>query len=95
MVELGFGGDEAMTCEGCGTELPAFLDECPYCAEKDAEGDDTLPCPECGAEISDLAEQCPSCGAWVTTKVPRKGLSFLTVMAIIMTLLMLLVFAVF
>lgn len=71
VVELGFGEDGPVICEGCGTELPPFLDGCPYC-DGDDEGDDTLPCPACGAEISDLSEQCAVCGAWITPRVPGR-----------------------
>lgn len=72
MVEMGFGGDDAVVCEGCGVELPAFLDECPYCSGDD-EDDQTLPCPDCGAQIFELSEQCPVCGAWVSMRVSKKS----------------------
>ncbi|MEE9390893.1 MAG: hypothetical protein V3W41_00130 [Planctomycetota bacterium] len=75
MVNLSFD-DEAdnITCEGCGSEIPAFLDGCPYCDDESGEGD-TLPCPSCGAEIYDTSEKCAICGAWVTMGHPKRSSS--------------------
>ncbi|MCB9832804.1 MAG: hypothetical protein H6807_10040 [Planctomycetes bacterium] len=87
MVNLGFGGNESVRCEGCGTEIPAFLDACPYCQGED-EGDETLPCPSCGAEIHEDSQQCPVCDDWVRVTVPRSRARFSTgVIALVLTLL--------
>ena len=79
MVDVHFdGSDEPIVCEGCGTELPAFLDACPYCSKTDEyESDDDdggtdAPCPSCGALIYDDSERCAICGAWVSMRVPSQ-----------------------
>ncbi len=75
MVDVQFdnSGDDTLICEGCGTELPAFLDECPYCAddgEYEPESSGTeAPCPSCGALIYDDSERCAICGEWVSMRL--------------------------
>ncbi|HGY91185.1 MAG TPA: hypothetical protein ENK43_08450 [Planctomycetes bacterium] len=68
-IEFDPDGEGPILCEGCGTELPAFLDHCPYCDDEDS---DQLPCPECGAMIHEDSEQCPRCKAWVTMRQGRR-----------------------
>ena len=69
MVDIGFDDNaDSFLCEGCGAELPAFLDDCPYCSHAD-DDDQTSACPSCGAEIYDDAQRCSQCGDWVTVKV--------------------------
>ncbi|MCA9319133.1 MAG: hypothetical protein KDB53_00290 [Planctomycetes bacterium] len=71
MVDLQFDEDGgSVSCEGCGTEIPAFLEGCPYCED---EGDDTLPCPSCGQDVHEDSQQCPHCGAYVTMRVGSKS----------------------
>ena len=70
MVGVEFDENENMTCEGCGAELPAFLDGCPYCDEELAE--ETMPCPHCGGQIHEDSQQCPICGDYVSMKLVGK-----------------------
>lgn len=91
MVELNLGGDDdAIVCEGCGAELPAFLDGCPYCDDgEEAPEETTLPCPECGVEIHEDSERCPVCGAWVVMGSRRGGRGARWVVALLILLLLL------
>ncbi|MEZ6196440.1 MAG: hypothetical protein R3F20_12045 [Planctomycetota bacterium] len=88
-----FDPDEPVRCEGCGEELPAFLDACPYCDGEDEEGDvgvETLACPECGVQLYEEAQQCFACGAWVTLRVGeparRRRLMLLVAAALVVIL---------
>lgn len=100
MVDVQFdGNDGMMTCEGCGTELPVFLDECPYCSESDdfdeePSVDVEAPCPECGASIYDDSERCSICGAWVSMRLPsgRSGAQQSIVKVVIVLLIISLLF---
>ena len=93
MVEMRFDGDdEVVTCEGCGTELPGFLDGCPCCSEEEGEEDQTLPCPGCGAAIYEDAEQCPFCGDWVTMGVGKSSSGRLSVIIVILLVILALLF---
>ena len=80
--------EESIVCETCGTELPAFLDACPYCDDDDV----TQPCPSCGADIHYESEQCPACGDWVVMRAgeggPRRGWTLFLVLAVIVLVLL-------
>ena len=94
MVEFGFEENEgSVVCEGCGTEIPAFLDGCPYCAGAAGDDDATLPCPSCGADIHELSQQCPVCGAWVKmgAGAVRSRLGWAVAVVVILLLVVLLV----
>ena len=66
------GDDAPIVCEGCGTELPPFLDGCPYCDDaSDFYETETAACPECGATIEVDVSSCPVCNRWVKGRVGR------------------------
>lgn len=97
MVDVEFdGGGGNIICEGCGTELPAFLDGCPYCSGDEEFDDDPqssdAPCPSCGALIYEDSERCAICGAYVSMRVPTSKSSGSRMVTIIVIVLLVLSF---
>ncbi len=94
MVDVHFDdSDGSITCEGCGSELPAFLDECPYCTGDDegVQEETEAPCPSCGAMIYDDSERCAICGAYVSMGLGGKGRGSSTWIVIVVLVLVALI----